>query len=252
MADGNSHPFNSDVIAVDSIVQSQNQLLHQQERNTHKHHQHKDLIDLLFVNNTNDLFLISNDSSFGTTSHFVSDKDFNRLKYIIRSVIWPIDYYMRRQLWINILTLNRASLSKHHRHGHQTSQTALTTTSMIIDNNFNSFSSKYNQWPKFVDTTNLCFYHLTEPIGHSLLQHILLTFAVHHPDVTYCPPLEPFTALFLHYHNENEVLNLLNLLLLKNWFCGGTRLQWEANCNVFKKLLRLYYVCSILQKLYRK
>jgi hypothetical protein len=143
---------------------------------------------------------------------------------------------------MNILILNRVSLSKQHHHGNPTSQTALTTTSVMIDNNLNSFSSQYNQWPKFVDTTNLCFYHLSEPTGHSLLQRILLTFALHHPDVTYCPALEPFSALLLHYHNENEVLYLLNRLLIKNWLCGWTHLQWKADCNVFKKLLRLYYV----------
>jgi hypothetical protein len=116
---------------------------------------------------------------------------------------------------------------------------------MIIENNLNSVSSKYNHWPKFVDTTNLCFYHLNEPTGRPLLQCILLTFALHHPDVTYCPTLEPFSALLLHYHNEHEVLYLLNRFLVKAWLCGVTRLQWEANCNVFKKLLKLYYVCQI-------
>jgi hypothetical protein len=242
MAHGNSHPFNSDVVAVDSIVQSQNQLSRQQERKVQKHHQHKDFLDLLFGNSTNDQLLNSNDSSFNVTLHTVSNNDFNRLKYLIRSLIWPIDHPIRRQLWMNILTLNRFNSSKQHNRERQTSQTALTTLSVTIDNNLNSFSFKYNQWPKFVDTTNLCFYHLTEPAGHSLLQRILLAFAVRHPDVTYCPALEPFSALLLHYHNENEVLYLLNHLLSKNWLCGGTYLQWEANCNVFKKLLRVYYV----------
>jgi hypothetical protein len=245
MANGNSHPFNSDVIAVDSIVQTQNQLSHQQQRNIQKHRRHKDLIDLLVRNNTNDQFLNSNDSSFTITLHSVSGDDFNHLKYLIRSVIWPINDPIRRQLWMNILTLNKISSSKQQRQGNQTSQTTLTTQSIMIDNNLNSFSSKYNQWPKFVDTNNLCFYHLMEPKGHSLLQRILLTFALHHPDVTYCPTLEPFSALLLHYHNEHEVLYILNHLLIKNWLCGGTYLQWEANCNVFKKLLRLYYVCYI-------
>jgi hypothetical protein len=242
MADSNSYPFNIDVIANDTIVQSQRQLSHQQQT-IEKHHQHQDLIDLLAWNNTSSQCLNSTDSSLSITSHSISDDDFNRLKHLIRSVIWPIDHRLRRQLWMNILTLNRVSSLKPRRHTHQTSQTALTTTSMITDNNLNPLTSKHNQWPKFVDTNNLCFYHLTETTGRSLLQSILLTFALHHPDVTYCPTLEPFSALLLHYHNEHEVLYLLNRLLVKNWLCGETRLQWEANCNVFKKLLRLYYVC---------
>ena len=241
-----NHPFNNDVIAGDTIVQSQNQLSHQEEQTIQKHHQQQNLLDLLSSNNTSNHFLNSTDSSLSITSHSVSDDDFNRLKYLIRTVTWPIDHHIRRQLWMNILTLNRVSSSQQHRrHTRQTSQTALTTTSVVIDNNLSSLSAKYNQWPKFVDTTNLCVYHLAELTGRSLLQSILLTFALHHPDVTYCPTLEPFSALLLHYHNEHEVLYLLNLLLIKNWLCGGTRLQWEANCNVFKKLVRLYYVCLI-------
>jgi hypothetical protein len=248
MANGNSHPFNSDVIAVDLIVQSQNQLSHQEQQNVQKYRQDKDLIDLLCRNNTNDQLLHSSDSSFTITLHSVSDDDFNRLKHLIRSVIWPLNDSIRRQLWMNILTLDRITSSKQPRPANQTSQ---TTLSVIIDNNLNSLSSKYNQWPKFVDTNNLCFYHLTESTGHSLLQRVLLAFALHHPDVTYCPALEPFSALLLHYHNEKEVLYLLNRLLIKNWLYGGTYLQWEANCNVFKELLRLYYVRSIQSEVYK-
>jgi hypothetical protein len=238
MANGNSHPFNINVIAVDSIVQSENQLTNQQQQQQQekikKHHQHKDIIDLLVGNNTSDQFLDSNDS--------VSHDDFNRLKYLIRSVLWPIDHKVRRQLWMNISTITQTNASNRYVHEYQSSPSIFTTLSTMVDNNLNSFSSKYSQWPKFVDTNNLCFYHLSKPIGHSSLQQILLSFAVHHPDITYCPTLEPILALLLHYHNENEVLYILNRLLTKNWLCGGTYLQWEANCNVFEKLLKNFYV----------
>jgi len=253
MANGNNHPFNIDVIAVNSILQSENQLLpNQQQREIKKHHQHKDIIDLLIWNNTNDQFLDSNESSFSVELHSVSHDDFNRLKYLIRSLIWPIDHDIRRHLWMNISTLTQISKSKRKDREYQSSSAAFTTLSTMIDNNFNSFPSKYTQWPKFVDTNNLCFYYLTESTGHSLLKHILLSFSVHHPDVTYCPTLEPFSALLLHYHTENEVLYILNRLLTKNWLCGGTYLQWEANCNVFEKLLRIFYVRSTEEKRYNK
>jgi hypothetical protein len=238
MADGTSHPFYTIAIADDVIVQAAKQLSHEQQD-----YHHKDLIDLLSWNNTISHSLNSTDSSLSITSHSVSDGDFNRLKNLIRKVKWPIDHRIRRQLWMNILTLNRVSSSKQNRHGHQASEIVLSPTSMIIDNNnLTSLSSKYNSWPNFVDTTNLCFYYLNESTGQLLLQRILSTFALHHPDVTYCPTLEPFSALLLHYHNEYEVLYLINRLLIKKWLCGETRLQWEANCNVFKKLLRVYYV----------
>jgi len=238
MADGTSHPFYTIAIADDVIVQAANQLPHEQQD-----YHHKDLIDLLSWNNTISHSLNSTDSSLSVTSHSVSDGDFNRLKNLIRKVKWPIDHCIRRQLWMNILTLNRVSSSKQNRHGHQAEEIVLSPTSMISDNNnLNSLSSKYNSWPNFVDTTNLCFYYLNESTGQLLLQRILSTFALHHPDVTYCPTLEPFSALLLHYHNEYEVLYLINRLLIKKWLCGETRLQWEANCNVFKKLLRVYYV----------
>ncbi|CAF3776482.1 unnamed protein product [Rotaria sp. Silwood1] len=245
MANDNSHPFNSDVIADTTLVQIQKQLsFEQQQRNIQRHHRPRDFVNLLFLNNRNSNFSSSTDSSLSITSHSVTDDDFNRLKYFLRSIVWPIDHHIRRQLWINILTLNRISSSNQNYHAGCTSQTALTITSMIIDNNLNSLSSKHNQWPNFVDTTNLCFYYLTEATGQSLLHRILLTFASHHPDVTYCPTLEPFSALLLHYHNEYEVFYLLNRLLIKNWLCGETHLQWEAYTNVFRKLLKHYYKSS--------
>jgi hypothetical protein len=243
MADGNSHPFNNDVIAVDTIVQLQKQLSHQQQHHQHTS-KHRDLIDLLSSNNTSNHFLNSTDPSINISSQTLSDDDFNRLKSIIRSIIWPIDHHIRRQLWMNILILNRVNTSKfYHQNLSHTSQAPLSTSSITIDTSLNSLSSKLNQWPNFVDTTNLCFYHLIEPTGRLILQRILFTFALHHPDVTYCPVLEPFSSLLLHYFNEHEVLYLINRLLIKHWLCGETRLQWEANCNVFKKLLKIYFVC---------
>ena len=242
MASSDSQPFNIDVVEIDSIVQSQNQLSYKQQRDIEKHHQHKDIIDLLFWNNRNDQFKNSTDSSFSITVHSVSDDDFNRLKYFIRSVIWPIDHPIRQQLWMNISTLNRVDLFKQKNHGRPSSQTGTSTLSTIIDNNFTSFGSRSLRWPKFIDTNNLCFYHLTEPKGRLLLQEIIVTFALHHPDITYCPTLEPICALLLHYNNENEVLYMINHLFIKNWFCGSTHLQWDAHWNVLKKLLRIYYV----------
>ncbi|CAF1272587.1 unnamed protein product [Rotaria sp. Silwood1] len=201
MANDNSHPFNSDVIADTTLVQIQKQLsFEQQQRNIQRHHRQRDFVNLLFLNNRNSNFSSSNDSSLSITSHSVTDDDFNRLKYFLRSIIWPIDHHIRRQLWINILTLNRISSSNQNHHAAST--------------------------------------------GQSLLHRILLTFASHHPDVTYCPTLEPFSALLLHYHNEYEVFYLLNRLLIKNWFCGETHLQWEAYTNVFRKLLKHYYKSS--------
>ena len=237
MADGNSHPFNTDVIAVDTIDQLQKQLSNQQQQQQHQTSKHKDLIDLLSSNNTSNHFLNSTDPSINISSQTVTDDEFNRLKSIIRSTIWSIDHHIRRQLWMNILTLNRVSTSKQAQHHHSPSGPLSTST---ID----SSASKLNHWPNFVDTTNLCFYHLTEPTGRVILQRILFTFALHHPDVTYCPALQPFCALLLHYFNEHEVLYLINRLLIKHWLYGETRLQWEANCNVFKKLLKIYFVCS--------
>lgn len=237
MADGNSHPFNIDAIGVETIGQLEKQLSNQHQYTS----KHKDLLDLLSSNNTSNHFLNSTDPSINISSQSVSDDDFNRLKSIIRLTIWPIDHYIRRQLWINILTLNRVSTSKQHQH-HHTSQIPLSTSSVTIDQNLNSISLKSNQWPNFVDTTNLSFYHLSEPKGRFILQRILFTFASHHPDLTYCPALHPFSSLLLHYFNENEVLYLINRLLIKHWLCGETRLQWEANINVFKKLLKTYYV----------
>lgn len=244
MAKGHSHPFNNDVIDFDSIVQTESPFSHLQQRNVEKHHQHKDLLDILYWNNTHNQSLNSHDSTFSVTLHSISDDDFNRLKYLIRSVLWSIDHCIRQQLWMNIITVNRFSSLKQQnttsrRH---TSQTALTTLSVITDHNLNTFSLKYSQWPHFIDTKKLCFYYLNDPIGHSLLHRILLTIAIHHPDLTYCPSIQPISAVLLHYHNENEVLYLLNHLLNKNWLCGGTHLQWEANSNVIKRLLRLYYV----------
>lgn len=238
MANSNNHPFNIDVISIDSIVQSGNQLSYQQQK-IEQNHQYKNIIDLLSLENTNDQIVNSNDSSFSVALHSITGDDFNRLKYLIRSILWPIDHSIRRQLWMNISTLTRMNSSKKK---HHSSQIALTTISVIIDNNLNSHSFKYNQWPKFVDTNKLCFFYLTESTGYALLQRILLSFAIHHPDVTYCPILQPFSAILLHYHNENEVLYILNRLLVKNWLCGETYLQWTAYCNVFQKLLRHFYV----------
>jgi len=149
---------------------------------------------------------------------------------------------------MNILTLNRVSTSKQHQ-SHST-HAPLSTPSVTIDYSLNSLSSKLNQWPNFVDQTNLCFYHLTDTTGRLILQRILFTFALHHPDLTYCPALEPFSSLLLHYFDEHEVLYLINRLLIKHWLCGETRLQWEANSNVFKRLLKTYFVCLVFKEKY--
>lgn len=239
MADGNSHPFNSDVVAGDSLVQLHKQSsasLQPQPVSTSKNPQQKHLLDLLSSNNTSNHFLNSTDPSLNIFSHAVSDDDFTRLKSIIRSTLWPVDHHIRRQLWMNILTLNRVSTSKASHHPHTTS-VPISTPPVSIDQHLSPFSSKFNQWPSFVDTSNLCFYHLNDAPGRSSLQRILFTFALHHPDLTFCPALQPFSSLLLHYFNEQEVLYLINRLLNKHWLCGETRLQWEANWNVFRKLL---------------
>lgn len=236
MADGNSHPFNIDVLAIETIDQWQNQSSIQQPFTLKS----KDLLDLLSSNHTSNHFLNSTDPTRHISSPTVSDDDFNRLKSLIRSTIWPIHHHIRRQLWMNILTLNRVTTSKHS----HPNQGSISTTPHPLDSHFNTLPSKFNQWPNFVDTTNLCLYHLTEPNGRFILQRILYTFALHHPDLTFCPALEPFASLLLHYFSEHEVLYLINRLLMKHWLCGETRLQWEANCNVFKKLLKTYSVCT--------
>ena len=205
---------------------------------------HKDLLDLLSSNHTSNHFLNTTDPSINVSSQTITDDDFTRLKSLIRSTIWPIDHSIRRQIWMNVLTFNRVNSSKAHFHG------PISTSSITIDHSSYSLSSKSNQWPTFVDTSNLCFYHLTEPTGRLLLQRLLFTFALHHPDLTYCPALQPISCLLLHYFNEHQVLYLINRLLAKHWLCGETRLQWEANCQVFKKLLKTYYVK--LHKLIRK
>jgi hypothetical protein len=241
MADGNSHPFNSDVVTSETISQYQKQSSHQQQSSLpSKNQQYKALVDLLSSNHTSNHFLNSADPSVSISSHAVSDDDFNRVKSILRQTVWPIDHFIRRQLWMNILTLNRVNTSKQSLQ--QTTSTSATTPSLIVDHHLNSLSPKLNQWPNFVDVTNLCFYHLNESTGRVALQRILFTFALHHPDLTFCPALQPFSSLLLHYFNENEVLYLINRLLSKHWLFGETRLQWEANWNVFKKLLKIYYV----------
>ena len=243
MADGNSHPFNSEVVASESIVQ-----LHKQSTSasqpalTSKNPQQKHLLDLLASNNTSNHFLNSTDPSLNISSQAVSDDDFSRLKSIVRSTLWPADHHIRRQLWMNILTLNRVSTSKSSHH--HTTSVPISTPPVSIDQHLSPLSSKFNQWPSFVDSSNLCFYHLNDAAGRAGLQRILFTFALHHPDLTFCPALQPFSAVLLHYFNEQEVLYLINRLLNKHWLCGETRLQWEANWNVFRKLLRIYYVSS--------
>ena len=69
MADGNSHPFNNDVIAsrydrsITKTTISSNQ--QQQHQYTSKH---RDLIDLLSSNNTSNHFLNSTDPSINISS----------------------------------------------------------------------------------------------------------------------------------------------------------------------------------------
>ena len=243
MADGNSHPFNSDVIASETLNHYHKQSASQHiTSNASKTQQQKLLLDLLSANHTSNHFFNSNDPSLNIASPTISDDDLSRLKSLIRSTIWPVDHQIRRQLWMNILTFNRVSSASSKSATHSVALTPVSPTSITVDHHFNSVPLKTNQWPNFVDTNNLCFYHLNDSTGRSSLQRILFTFALHHPDLTYCPALEPFSALLLHYFNENEVLFLINRLLQKHWLCGETRLQWEANWNVFRKLLKTYFV----------
>lgn len=240
MANDINQPFYRYVINDNLLTENLKPLTSQQQQNLQKHHHHQDLIDLLSWNETNSHALRATESSFSVTSHAVFNEDFDRLKYLIRLVFWPVDHSIRQNLWMNISTLNRVNSAKQRSH---ISQTGLTTSTMAVENQLNPLTSVPNQWPKFVDTNNLCFYYLNQTNGHPLLQRIISTFALQHPDATYCPTLQPLSALLLHYHNEHEVLYLINRLLVKSWLCGETRLQWDAHCNVFKKLLRLHYVC---------
>lgn len=245
MADDSQNPFNTEVVAHDRILQIEKHLSVQDKEDNSRDRRQQDITDLLLLNHRNSYFSSSTDSSHSIALRSISDDDFNRLKQLLRIVQWPIDHPVRQQLWINLLTLTRVnSLNESHHHGTRTTQTAITT-STIMDNNFNCVSIKHENWPSFVDKKNLCFYYLTERRGQALVQGILLAFASYHPDVTYCPILEPISAVLLHYHNEYEVFYLINRLLIKNWLCGETRLQWEAHCNVFRKLLRNYYVCLL-------
>lgn len=243
MMEASDHPFYNEAVTREILVTSRKPLSSQQQQNLQKLHPHQDLIDLLSWKESNSHFLHSTDSSLSITSHSVFNDDFNRLKYLIRSVLWPIDHSIRRQLWMNTLTLNRVSGFRPRRQPRHPSQTALTSTSMVIDNTLNCSSSNNDQWPKFVDTSNLYFYHLNESKGRSLLHRIMSVFTTDHPDITFCPAVFPFAALLLHYHNEYEVLYLINRLLVRSWLCGETRVQWDAHWRVFKKLCRLYYVC---------
>lgn len=243
MADGNSHPFNSDLVAGDILNQShkqQSSQFHQPTSNAVKN-----LLEILSSNNTSNHFLNTNDPSTSISSQVVSDDEFDRLKSIVRSTLWPIDHSIRRHLWINILTLNRVSTSKNT--AHHSSSLAASATSIVADPHFTSSSPKPNQWPSIVDASHLTFYHLNESKGRLALQRVLFTFALNHPDVTYCPALAPFTSLLLHYFTENEVSYLINRLLDKRWLLGETHLQWEANWNVFKNLLKVFHVSSRLE-----
>ena len=247
MADGNSQPFNSDVIAGDILAKYQKQSSQSQQQTfsySSKNNQHKNLIDLLSSNNTSNHFLNSTDPSLSISSQTVSDDDFNRLKSLVRTTLWPIDHLIRRRLWMNILTLNRVGTSKQS--SHHSSGVSISAPTIANDQYSSSSSPKSNHWPHFVDTSKLCFFYLNETTGRSSLQRILFTFALNHPDVTYCPALQPIAAILLHYFTEQEVLYLINRLLNKHWLFGETRLQWEANWNVFKNLLRIYYVSQII------
>jgi len=227
MAKSKNTPFNIDVVSIQSLTCSENikDEIDPATSTTETRH----ITDLLSTNESN--------STLNRSVRSVSDNDFRRLKYIIRWIFWPINHNARKDLWMNISTLNRVSSVKNKIRQHSTSQTGVTSLSNVIESNVNSIP-----WPKFVDTTNLCFYYLTESKGQSSLKDILLTFAYNHPDLTYSPTIQPIAALLLHYHHENDVLFVINRLFVQNRFCAGTFLQWEAICNVFQQLLRHYYV----------
>ena len=225
MANMNNHPFNIDLVLLPSLISSSSNPL----KKIKQSNRYGNLLDLLSTNNKNEQIL--NSSSFTVSLQSVSNEDFKHLKKLIRSSLWPIDDQIRRQLWINICTITRII---------QRNQ-----SSMIVNTHC---ASKSNQWPKFIDRNNLCFYHLNPSTGHAILQNILSSFALHHPDLTYCPSIQPIAAILLHYHHENEVLYILNRLLNENWLCGGTYLQWEAYAAVLEKLLRIFYVCSLKGK----
>ena len=236
MADGNQHPFNSDLVTRETILLFRSQSKFQFQPNPSKDHQFKELADLLSLATSNNSIVTSTDSTASHSSHSLSHDDFDRLKSLLRSTLLPIDHPIRDRLWMNIVKSDRSGSSK------QTSQTYLTAASTALESNAHSSPSRSIAWPTFVDTNNLCFYHLKEPPASHVVQHILATFALHHPDFTYCPALQPLASLLLHYYNEHEVLFLLDRLMKKNWLCGETRLQWENNVNVFKELFRNHYV----------
>lgn len=220
MANMNNHPFNIDLVLLPSLISSSS-------NPSKKIKQSNRYGNLLSANNQNEQIFNPNSSSFTVSLQTVSNEDFKQLKIVIRSSFWPIDDPIRRGLWMNICTITR------------------NQSSMIVNIHC---GSKSNQWPKFLDRNNLCFYHLNPSTGHAILQNILSSFALHHPDLTYCPSIQPIAAVLLHYHHENEVLYILNRLLNENWLCGGTYLQWEAYAAVLEKLLRIFYVCLMKGK----
>lgn len=221
-----AHPFNNDLVLFQSLISSTDQ-----RKKIKSSNRYANLLDLLETNNSNEQIFNSKSLSFTVSLQRISKEDFRKLKILIRSTLWPIDHLIRRYLWMNICTISRI--------------TDRNPSSILVNT---QCASKSNQWPKFIDRNNLCFYHLNPSTGHAILQNILSSFALHHPDLTYCPSIQPLAALLLHYHHENQVLYILNRLLNENSLCGGTYLQWEAYAAVLEKLLRSFYVGSVNRK----
>jgi hypothetical protein len=158
----------------------------------------------------------------------------NALKKLLRINPWCVTHDIRQYLWKSLLLTNEESnLSLNY---YEQVQTLLGSL------NENVMTNEYPSFANFGDHSN--FYYLNSK-GKFKVKRILFIYSYNYPDVTFSPAIISISSLFLHYMQEHEAYQAICILFNKKDYLVETQISWKANCLVFNKLMKTFFVSVI-------
>ena len=116
---------------------------------------------------------------------------------------------------------------------------------MCININVAEGESEANQWPSFVDSSNMVQHYLTDT-GVKATCRVLNVIAHERPDITYSPLLFTVTAILLHYLDEAACYTCVSSLVTsKHRYIAQTMISHQAQTFTVGELASKHVVCTV-------
>jgi len=102
-----------------------------------------------------------------------------------------------------------------------------------------------NQWPSFVDYSNMVQHYLTDA-GVKATCRVLNVIAHERPDITYSPLLFTLTAILLHYVDEAACYTCVSSLVTsRHRYIAQTMISHQAQTFTVSELASKHVVCIL-------